>query len=57
MPMYEYRCEECGEVFEQLRPMAYADQGVVCPACESERVERLLSTFVSASCASSGRFT
>lgn len=56
MPMYEYRCEGCGQVFEQLRPMADADRGVVCPACESEQIERLLSTFAAGICASSGKF-
>ena len=47
MPLYEYRCSGCGKVFEQLRRMQDADRGVVCPSCESERVERLLSTFSS----------
>ncbi len=47
MPLYEYRCSGCGKVFEQLRRMQDADQGVICPACESELVERLLSTFSS----------
>ncbi|MCU0248499.1 MAG: zinc ribbon domain-containing protein [Bryobacter sp.] len=49
MPMYEYRCEQCGKQFEQLRRMSEADTGVVCPACQSQDVARLLST-----CAFSG---
>lgn len=30
--------------------MADADQGIVCPHCESEEVERLLSSFATAGC-------
>lgn len=54
MPLYEYRCRECGERFERLvRPApAAASSGadrsspaIVCPACVSAEVERLLSAF------------
>ncbi len=52
MPLYEYRCEKCGERFEKLRRMADADNDVVCPRCDAEEVERLLSSFATAgSCA------
>jgi putative FmdB family regulatory protein len=47
MPLYEYQCSSCGTTFEQLRRMRDADQGLVCPKCESGQVERLLSTFAS----------
>lgn len=47
MPLYEYQCSGCGATFEQLRRMQEADQGVACPKCESDQVERLLSTFAS----------
>jgi putative FmdB family regulatory protein len=59
MPLYEYRCAECGENFEQLRRMRDADNGVVCPRCQSEDVERLLSSFATASCSapSGSRFS
>jgi putative FmdB family regulatory protein len=55
MPLYEYRCTRCGEKFERLRRMQDADCDVVCPRCESEKVERLLSAFArsgSSACAS-----
>ncbi len=45
MPLYEYRCPECGDRFEQLRRMQDADQPVECPQCHSKRPERQLSTF------------
>lgn len=43
MPMYEYRCQECGRQYEQLRRMSEADTNLVCPQCGSEHVERQLS--------------
>jgi putative FmdB family regulatory protein len=58
MPLYEYRCHQCGASFEKLRRMADADRDFECPECQSEEVERLLSTFAAGGCASpSGRFT
>ncbi len=41
MPIYEYRCSECGESFELLvRGSAAAD---ACPACGAPDVEKLFS--------------
>jgi putative FmdB family regulatory protein len=59
MPMYEYRCRKCGKSFEMLRRMQDADRDSKCPECQSEEVERLLSTFAAGGCKSSGagRFT
>ena len=45
MPMYEYRCKTCGKLFEKLRRLNDADRDIDCPECESEDVERLISTF------------
>jgi len=44
MPIYEYRCSECGSSFERLLLPA-KDQGVSCPRCSSEDVARIPSTF------------
>jgi len=46
MPLYEYRCRQCGREFELLvrQPMTPA-----CPACESADLERLLSLFTGSS--------
>jgi len=41
VPLYEYRCGECGAGFEALVPAARADQEP-CPDCGSE-ARRLLS--------------
>jgi putative FmdB family regulatory protein len=54
MPLYEYRCEDCGRVFELLRRYSEADREVKCPACDSEEVRRQVSTFA-ASPGASGR--
>jgi putative FmdB family regulatory protein len=60
MPLYEYRCRICGKSFEVLRRMQDADRDLKCPDCQSDEIERLLSTFaMSTSCAAPGpgRFT
>ncbi len=59
MPIYEYVCRECGSRYEALRRMQDADRDLKCPQCQSEEVERLLSTFSAGGCSSSGsgRFT
>lgn len=49
MPIYEYRCKECGHVFSRLQRIGATSDGVVCPACGRESSERLVSTFASAS--------
>jgi len=49
MPMYEYRCRDCGERFEELRGSNEGDEGMECPRCGESRVERLLSAFATSS--------
>jgi putative FmdB family regulatory protein len=49
MPIYEYRCTECGATFSRLQKIGASAEGVKCPTCESEKVERLLSSFASTS--------
>lgn len=47
MPTYEYRCQECGQVFEEVLHMTDHDTArPLCPACESREVEQLMSSFV-----------
>ena len=43
MPTYEYRCAECGEVFELERPVSERDSEATCPKCGSKRTSRMLS--------------
>lgn len=44
MPIFEYRCESCGQQFEKLVPRAKADT-VACTACGSAKTARSLSVF------------
>ncbi len=59
MPIYEYRCQTCGQRFEKIRPMAEADKELECPECRSKKTERLISGFAMSGCGtgSGGRFT
>jgi putative FmdB family regulatory protein len=50
MPIYEYRCNKCGEVFEQLVLVSDCEDGFCCPSCGHESTCRLMSSF---SCGSS----
>jgi putative FmdB family regulatory protein len=42
MPIYEYRCDGCGERFEEYLSTS-TKPAPPCPACGSAKVERLLS--------------
>ncbi len=46
MPIYEYRCQSCGNEFELMRPFAEAGELAICPQCGG-RGEKLISTFAS----------
>ncbi|MHB1133768.1 MAG: FmdB family zinc ribbon protein [Chloroflexota bacterium] len=45
MPLYEYKCANCGTQFERLVRMAGADGQVECPNCGSAEAKRLVSLF------------
>lgn len=42
MPIFEYKCKKCGEVFELL---VRSGEKPKCPACGGSRLEKLISTF------------
>ena len=43
MPLYEYRCNACGHLFEKIQK--FSDPPVdVCPNCGERNVEKLLSS-------------
>lgn len=42
MPLYEYRCDQCGKRFEQHEPMSeHGRTGPSCPSCQSRNVRSL----------------
>jgi putative FmdB family regulatory protein len=42
MPIYEYQCRACDEVFEAL---VRSGESAACPSCQGHDLERLLSSF------------
>jgi putative FmdB family regulatory protein len=47
MPMFEYKCLECDNKFEEL--VKHSDTAVNCPHCKSVDVKKLVSAFSSSS--------
>lgn len=43
MPIYEYKCEDCGAVNDILVKNTQKMSNVVCPGCESGNITRLIS--------------
>jgi len=44
MPLYDYRCEGCGEVFEILAGPSDPAAEAACPACGGVRTTRLFGS-------------
>ena len=44
MPIYEFKCDGCGEEFERVVFASDTDP-VPCPKCESVETRRMLSVF------------
>jgi putative FmdB family regulatory protein len=45
MPIYEYKCQHCGEKFEAQRKMTDGDSELKCPKCGQKQPRRVFSTF------------
>jgi putative FmdB family regulatory protein len=57
MPVYEFKCTECGEVFSEIKKIGdYQSSG--CPKCKSLKTEKIFSMFSgnksNQSCSTSG---
>ena len=45
MPLYEYRCEECGHQFTLLQSVHVRPGETICPKCGTQNNHRLFSAF------------
>jgi putative FmdB family regulatory protein len=45
MPIYEYRCEDCGTKFEKLVRRSEDVDTLACPSCGEKHLAQELSTF------------
>ena len=45
MPIYEYKCEKCGEQFELRRSITGSDDDIECPRCGSKLLNKVYSCF------------
>ncbi|TLY23853.1 MAG: zinc ribbon domain-containing protein, partial [Nitrospirae bacterium] len=41
MPLYEYRCEGCGEQFEVVQRVSARVEDTTCPHCRAQKATRL----------------
>ncbi len=44
MPMFEYKCRECGNVSEFLVGVTATDPEIVCASCGGKKLDRIIST-------------
>ena len=48
MPIYEYRCRDCGKISEFLTGVSGDDHEVICSFCKSKNLEKIISkSFIS----------
>ncbi|UCH81135.1 MAG: zinc ribbon domain-containing protein [Nitrospiraceae bacterium] len=45
MPIYEYSCSDCNEIFSLLQSVYPAEQSTACPKCGSSKVKKVMSAF------------
>ena len=55
MPIYEYQCNQCGKVFEQLVFSSDEIDVCSCPSCGQDDTCRLMSSFCCGASDSSGQ--
>lgn len=54
MPIFEYQCDDCENVFEELVFSSSKTSGVKCPQCGGVHTQKLFSAFASAGASGGG---
>jgi putative FmdB family regulatory protein len=54
MPLYEYRCRDCGNQFEILQRLGEGGAGLSCTRCGAAALDKQFSTFATGGGSSSG---
>ncbi len=54
MPIYEYQCPNCGQVFDKLMSFSEADKLPVCPSCGEKETRKLITAGAVIGTSSSG---
>lgn len=44
MPIYSYKCKECGEISEFLVNVSSEKEELLCKKCKSEKMEKQIAT-------------
>ena len=47
MPIFEFNCQQCTTIFEELLPADQDKSEVICPKCHSRETTKRFSTFAS----------
>ena len=45
MPIYEYECVACGEIFERIQKAGEGSEGIRCPACRAPAPRKCVTSF------------
>jgi putative FmdB family regulatory protein len=54
MPLYEFRCEACGEILEVLLRIGAGAEGLLCRRCGAGTLKKQFSSFATTSGGSAG---
>lgn len=67
MPIYEYKCKNCENLFDVFQAIGASSENLNCPSCGEPKLDRIFSAFgtgntslasgSSAGCSTSGPFT
>ncbi|HPQ60082.1 MAG TPA: zinc ribbon domain-containing protein [Syntrophales bacterium] len=45
MPLYDYECEACGQVFEVFHKIDAPPADLACPQCDGKKVKKIVAPF------------